>query len=64
MVSVISGPRVSSPIIENRLQVRLAWAMTMHRVQGQTVKKPSKILVALKEIFQPAMAYVAGSLKD
>ena len=41
--------------------VRLAWAMTMHRVQGQTVKKPNKILVSMRNIFAPAMAYVALS---
>ena len=38
--------------------VKLAFAATAHKIQGQTVKKPRKVIVDLRSVFQPAMAYV------
>ena len=38
--------------------VRLAFATTAHKIQGQTVKKPRKVIVDLRSVFQAAMAYV------
>ena len=38
--------------------IRLAFATTAHKIQGQTVKKPRKVIVDLRSVFQPAMAYV------
>ena len=38
--------------------VKLAFAMTAHKIQGQTVKKPQKVIIDVKSVFQPAMAYV------
>jgi hypothetical protein len=38
--------------------VKLAFATTAHKIQGQTVKKPRKVIVDLRSVFQPAMAYV------
>ena len=38
--------------------VKLAFATTAHKIQGQTVKKPQKVIVDIHSVFQPAMAYV------
>ena len=38
--------------------VKVAFATTAHKIQGQTVKKPKKVVVDLRSVFQPAMAYV------
>ena len=38
--------------------IKLAFAATAHKIQGQTVKKPRKVIVDLQSVFQPAMAYV------
>ena len=38
--------------------VKLSFAITAHKIQGQTVKKPQKVVVDLSSVFQPAMAYV------
>ena len=38
--------------------IRLAFAATSHKIQGQTVKKPRKVVIDLESVFQPAMAYV------
>ena len=38
--------------------LKLAFAVTAHKIQGQTVKKPRKVVVDLRSVFQPAMAYV------
>ena len=34
------------------------FATTVHKIQGQTVRKPRKVIVDLRSVFQPAMAYV------
>jgi hypothetical protein len=38
--------------------VKLAFAATAHKIQGQTVRRPRKVIVDLRSVFQPAMAYV------
>ena len=38
--------------------VKLAFATTSHKIQGQTVKKPRKVVVDIRSVFQAAMAYV------
>ena len=38
--------------------IKLAWAISAHKIQGQTVKKPAKLLVDLQRVFEPAQAYV------
>ena len=55
------GRKVSS--VSNSARVvqfplRLCFATTSHKFQGQTVHKPSKIVVDLRTVFTAAMAYV------
>ena len=38
--------------------IKIAFATTSHKIQGQTIKKPRKVIVDTRSIFQPAMAYV------
>ena len=38
--------------------VKLSFAITSHKIQGQTVKKPQKVVVDLRSVFQPTMAYM------
>ena len=38
--------------------LRLCFATTAHKFQGQTVTKPNKIAIDLRSVFKPAMAYV------
>ena len=39
----------------------LAWAVTAHKFQGQTVKKPQKVAVDVRSVFEAAQAYVMFS---
>ena len=39
----------------------LAWAVTVHKFQGQTVRHPQKTVIDLKSVFEPAQAYVMAS---
>ena len=39
----------------------LAWAVTVHKFQGQTVKSPQKVVIDLRSVFEPAQAYVMAS---
>ena len=39
----------------------LAWAVTVHKFQGQTVKSPQKVVIDLRSVFDPAQAYVMAS---
>ena len=39
----------------------LAWAVTVHKFQGQTVKQPQKVVIDLRSVFEPAQAYVMAS---
>ena len=36
----------------------LAWAVTVHKFQGQTVTNPQKVVLDLKSVFEAAQAYV------
>ena len=36
----------------------LAWAVTVHKFQGQTVKSPQKVGIDLRSVFEAAQAYV------
>ena len=38
--------------------LRLCFATTSHKIQGQTVRKPNKLVVDLKNVFQAALSYV------
>ena len=38
--------------------VVLAWAVTVHKFQGQTVKSPQKVAIDLTSVFEAAQAYV------
>ena len=39
----------------------LAWAVTVHKFQGQTVKYPQKVVIDLRSVFEAAQAYVMKS---
>ena len=39
----------------------LAWAVTVHKFQGQTVKSPQKVVIDLRSILEAAQAYVMAS---
>ena len=41
--------------------LRLAWGITLHRLQGHTIKKPQCIVLDLNSWLQPAMIYVGLS---
>merc|ERR1711872_180335 len=36
----------------------LAWAVTAHKIQGQSIKSPQKVVLDLKSVFEAAQAYV------
>ena len=38
--------------------LKLAWAITAHKIQGQTIMKPMKLIVDLSKVFEAAQAYV------
>ena len=38
--------------------IKLAFAVTAHKIQGATVPKPSKVIIDVTDIFQAAMLYV------
>ena len=39
----------------------LAWAVTVHKFQGQTVPSPQKVVIDLRSVFEAAQAYVMMS---
>ena len=41
--------------------VVLAWAVTVHKFQGQTVASPQKVVIDLRSVFEAAQAYVMMS---
>ena len=53
-----SNSRTSSENIAINFPLRLCFATTGHRIQGQTVKKPNNLVVNLKKVFQAALSYV------
>ena len=54
-------PQLSACSLTSNIQRKVAFAVTGHKIQGQTVKKPQKVIVDLRSVFQPAMAYVMMS---
>ena len=38
--------------------IKLAYAVTVHKVQGATVPSPSKVVMDVNSTFEPAMCYV------
>ena len=52
---------VSSTARLIQFPIVLAWAVTVHKFQGQTVKAPQKVVVDLKSVFEAAQAYVMAS---
>ena len=49
---------VSAPAVALQFPLKLAWAITAHKIQGQTIAKPLKLVVDLSRVFEPAQAYV------
>ena len=49
---------VSSTAKLIQFPIVLAWAVTVHKFQGQTVKSPQKVAVDLRSVFEAAQAYV------
>ena len=39
----------------------LAWAVTVHKFQGQTVAAPQRVAIDLRSVFEAAQAYVMMS---
>ena len=50
------GTNASATAIQ--FPLKLAFAATSHKVQGQTVKKPNNLVVDLQTVREPAQAYV------
>ena len=48
----------SSSAIAIQFPLKLAFAATSHKIQGQTVKKPNNLVVDLRTVREPAQAYV------
>ena len=44
-----------------QLPLVLAWAVTVHKFQGQTVCTPQKVVIDLRSVFEAAQAYVMAS---
>ena len=52
---------VSSTAKLIQIPLVLAWAVTVHKFQGQTVRYPQKVVIDLKSVFEAAQAYVMAS---
>ena len=50
----VAGANVSL----NQFPVKLAHAITAHKIQGQTIPKPLKVAFDLKSVFEEAQGYV------
>ena len=48
----------NSLAIATQFPLKLAFAATSHKIQGQTVKKPNHLVVDLRTVREPAQAYV------
>ena len=53
------GFRHSASAKVNQFPLRLAWAVTIHKVQGQTFVKGTTVVIHWDNRFRPGMAYVA-----
>ena len=52
------GGVASSQATVIQFPVRLSYATTSHKIQGQTIPHPMKVAMNLESVFQPAQAYV------
>ena len=52
---------VSSTAKLSQYPIVLAWAVTVHKFQGQTVASPQKVVIDLSSVFEAAQAYVMKS---
>ena len=52
---------VSSTAKLIQIPLVLAWAVTVHKFQGQTVKHPQRVVIDLRSVFEAAQAYVMAS---
>jgi hypothetical protein len=43
------------------IPLRLAWGLTLHKIQGHTIEKPTALIIALDCWLQPGMVYVGLS---
>ena len=48
----------SSQATALQFPLKLAWAITAHKIQGQTIKKPNMLIADLSRVFEAAQAYV------
>ena len=55
------GGLISSTAKLIQYPIVLAWAVTVHKFQGQTVKHPQKVVIDLRSVFEAAQAYVMKS---
>ena len=55
------GGLISSTAKLIQYPIVLAWAVTVHKFQGQTVKYPQKVVIDLRSVFEAAQAYVMKS---
>ena len=49
---------VGTTAIVIQFPVRLAFSLTAHKIQGQTIPKPTKIVLDLNSVFEDAQAHV------
>ena len=52
------GGVAGSNVMLNQFPVKLAHAITAHKIQGQTLPKPMKVAFDLKSVFEEAQGYV------
>ena len=48
----------SAPAIALQFPLKLAWAITAHKIQGQTVAAPLSLVVDMTKVFEAAQTYV------
>ena len=43
----------SASAVAYQFPIKLAWAITAHKIQGQTISKPNKLIVDLSRVLRP-----------